>query len=276
MPRLTVEVYQSLLDALTARCAESGESVRHFVSHALSEALGLDHATLFQVSTTGALVQGVYKGAVTIGELKSHGDFGLGTFEGLDGEMVAVDGQFYQVHSDGGVTEPADAALVPFAVVTTFQPRHRVALIDFTSVDELTAQLDTHRRSDNLFFAVRLDGRFAEMHTRVACKAEAGTRLDQATAHQAAFKTTDVSGTVVGFWSPPYARSINVAGWHLHFLTADRNGGGHMLGCRGHGLAAQLQDLDDLRLAIPETAEFLHADLTQDPSAVLDKAERAH
>src|SRR5262249_21468486 len=276
MPKLIVEISQSLLNALTARCAETGESQRHFVSHALSEALGLDHATLFQVSTSGALVQGVYKGAVTIGELKSHGDFGLGTFEELDGEMVALDGHFYQVHSDGRVTQPTDTAPVPFAVVTTFHPQHGVTLSDFTSVDELTAQLDGHRRSDNLFFAARLDGRFAAMHTRVACKAEAGTRLDEATAHQAEFKTTNVSGTVVGFWSPPYARSINVAGWHLHFLTDDRKGGGHILGCRGHALEAKLQDLDDLRLAIPETAQFLHADLSQDPSAALDKAERAH
>ena len=83
-------------------------------------------------------------------------------------------------------------------------------------------------------------------------------------------------GTVVGSWSPPYSRSINVAGWHLHFGTADRSGGGHILGCRGRGLEATLQDLDDLRLAIPETDQFLHADLTQDPSAALNKAERAH
>jgi len=100
--------------------------------------------------------------------------------------------------------------------------------------------------------------------------------LDQATAHQAEFRMKDVTGTIVGFWSPPYARSINVAGWHLHFLTDDRKGGGHLLGCGGQGLEAKLQDLDDLRLAIPETAQFLHADLTQDPSAALDKAERAH
>ena len=276
MPRLTVEIYQSLLDALVARCAESGESLRHFVSRALSDALGLDHSTLFQVSTTGALVQGVYKGAVTIGELKKHGDFGLGTFEGLDGEMVVVDGHFYQVQSDGRISEPPNTAPVPFAVVTTFHPQHRVTLPDFASFEALTAELDKHRRSDNLFFAARLDGRFAEMHTRVACKTEAGVHLDQATAHQAEFRMTDVSGTVVGFWSPPYARSINVAGWHLHFLTDDRKGGGHMLGCRGQGMTAKLQDLDDLRMAIPETTQFLHADLTQDPSAALDKAERAH
>src|SRR5262249_32765361 len=144
MPKLIVEVSQSLLNALTARCAETRESLRHFVTHALSKALGLDHATLFQVSTSGALVQGVYKGAVTVGELKTHGDFGLGTFEGLDGEMVALDGHFYQVHSDGRVTQPTDTAPVPFAVVTTFHAQHRLALTDFTSFDELTAQLDVH------------------------------------------------------------------------------------------------------------------------------------
>ena len=87
---------------------------------------------------------------------------------------------------------------------------------------------------------------------------------------------TDVPGTIVGFWSPPYARSINVAGWHLHFLTDDRIGGGHLLGCGGAGLEAKMEDLDDLRLAIPETTQLLHADLTQDPSEALDKAERAH
>jgi acetolactate decarboxylase len=276
VPRLNVEIYQSLLDALTARCNETGESLRHFVSRALSDALGLDHSTLFQVSTTGALVEGVYKGAVTVGELKKHGDFGLGTFEGLDGEMVVVDGRFYQVHSDGRITVPPDAAPVPFAVVTTFHPPRRVPIAGFTSFEELTRQLDAHRRSNNLFFAVRLDSRFAEIHTRVACKAEAGVPLDQATAHQAEFRMKEVTGSIVGFWSPPYARSINVAGWHLHFLTDDRKGGGHLLGCAGQGLEAKLQDLDDLRLAIPETAQFLHADLTRDPSAALDKAERAH
>ena len=142
--------------------------------------------------------------------------------------------------------------------------------------DALTAQLDKLRRSDNLFFAVRLDGRFAAIHVRVACKTAAGTPLTEATAHQAEFKMTDVPGTIVGFWSPPYARSINVAGWHLHFLTDDRKGGGHLLGCGGAGLEAKMEDLDDLRLAIPETTQFLHADLTQDPSEALDKAERAH
>jgi acetolactate decarboxylase len=83
-----------------------------------------------------------------------------------------------------------------------------------------------------------------------------------------------VSGTAVGFWTPLYARTINVAGWHLHFVTDDRTGGGHFLDCQGADLRVQMQDLADVRIAMPETAAFLQADLSQDPSQELDLAER--
>ena len=121
MPTLSIEIYQSLMDALVARCQATGEPLRHLVSRALSDALGLDHATLFQISTGTALVQGVHDKAITVGDLRSHGDFGLGTFEGLDGEMVVLDGHFYQAHFDGRITEAPDSAAVPFAVVTNFR-----------------------------------------------------------------------------------------------------------------------------------------------------------
>ena len=211
---------------------------------------------------------------MTLGALKEHGDFGLGTFEGLDGEMIAFDGEFFQVHASGKIETPSDSALVPFAVVTSFRSNRRAPIADFQSFAELTSRLDQLRRSDNLFFAVRIDGAFAQMRTRAACKAAEGVPLVAATAHQAEFNMGKVAGTMVGFWTPPYAKSINVSGWHLHFLTDDRQGGGHVLECRGEGLEAELQDLDDVRLAIPETREFLEADLTQDTSAALAVAEK--
>jgi acetolactate decarboxylase len=275
MPKLTIDLYQSLYDALADRAAQTGEPVGHIVTQALSDALGLDHATLFQVSTTGALVQGVYQGVMTLGTLKEHGDFGLGTFDGLDGEMVAFDGEFYQVHASGKIETPADSALIPFAVVTNFRPTRREHMPAFGSLADLTAALDRMRRSDNLFFAVRMDGTFSSMHTRAACKAEEGVSLVAATAHQAEFTIDHAKGTIVGFWSPPYARSLNVTGWHLHFLTDDRKAGGHVLECSARNLEAAVQDLDDVRLAIPETRDFLTADLTLDPTAALNITEKS-
>ena len=209
-----------------------------------------------------------------VAELKQHGDFGLGTFDGLDGEMLALDGHFYQIRGSGEVTEPGDDAKAPFAVVTAFQPERASTTEHVEGFDALTAHLDRLRRTANLFSAVRIDGRFARVRTRAVCKAAPGVSLVDATAHQAEFTFTNVVGTLAGFWTPAYARSINVAGWHLHFVTGDRTGGGHLLDCQGVGLRIQMQDLADVRIAMPETAAFLQADLSQDPSKDLNAAER--
>jgi acetolactate decarboxylase len=274
MPTLTCEISETLMRALAARSERTGEPRAHIVMSALADALEIEHATLFQVSTSTALVKGVYNGVVTVGELKQHGDFGLGTFDGLDGEMLALDGHFYRMRGSGEVTEPGDDAKVPFAVVTGFRAERESTIAHVDSFDALAAQLDGMRRSANLFYAVRIEGRFARVRTRAVCKAATGVSLVDATSHQAEFAFTNIGGTIAGFWTPSYARSINIGGWHLHFVSGDRTGGGHLLDCQGVRLRAQIQDLADVRLAMPETAAFLQADLSQDPSRDLDVAER--
>ena len=216
MPTLTCDISETLMQAVLARRARTGESVAHIVMSALADALEVEHATLFQVSTAGALVRGLYDGVVTIGELKQHGDFGLGTFEGLDGEMLALDGHFYQVQASGAVSEVGDDARVPFAMVTLFRAECEAVLGEVESLDRLTAELDQLRRTANLFCAARIEGRFQRIRARVACKARPGETLVAATAHQAEFDFTDVTGTLAGFWSPPYARAIAIGSWHLH------------------------------------------------------------
>jgi acetolactate decarboxylase len=76
------------------------ESISQLVTEALSRFLRVPLHTLFQVSTSGALVQGVYGRAVSSTLLLNYGDFGLGTFHNLDAEMVILDGTIYQVRSD--------------------------------------------------------------------------------------------------------------------------------------------------------------------------------
>ncbi|NLO29340.1 MAG: alpha-acetolactate decarboxylase, partial [Methanosarcina mazei] len=56
---------------------------------------------LYQVSTIDALLLGVYDGVLPVSDLKTHGDFGIGTFDGLEGEMLALDGNYYQIKTDG-------------------------------------------------------------------------------------------------------------------------------------------------------------------------------
>jgi acetolactate decarboxylase len=274
MPTLTCEISHSLMQALQHHREEAGETVDHVVMRALADTLQVDHGTLFQISTSGALVEGVTGGAVTVGELAEHGDFGLGTFADLDGEMVVLDGACYRVRGTGEVTVAAPADLVPFAVLTDFRAERTAALGPIGCLDDLTRQLDELRSTANQFFAVRVEGTLPYVKTRAVCKTDGTQGLAQAAAQQAEFELHDVAGVLVGFWAPEYAKTVNVPGWHLHFLTVDRSAGGHLLDCRAARLRAEVQHLSDFRMAIPETAAFLAADLSRDPTAVLEQAEK--
>ena len=231
------------------------------------------HHTLYQVSTATALVEGIYQGAVRIATLRLHGDLGLGTFEGLDGEMVIVDGHFYQVRSDGTVREVQDNVLSPFAAVTSFSADQAITLGDCPDLSRLTSQFDAMRPSDNFFFALRVDGTFDYVHARAMRRTKEGVPLIEAAAVQPQFEFENVSGTLVGFWTPEYAKSFNVPGYHLHFISADRTRGGHLLQCRGKNLRLQIQREGDYHIVLPETEDFLKANLRRDPTAALAQAE---
>ena len=265
----------SLYAALKQHCAHTGETIDHTIQRALANALGVDHHTLYQVSTANALVQGVYQGCVTVGDLKNHGDFGLGTYDALDGEGLMLDGRIWQALSDGRVVEPPDNTTAPFWVCTEFKPDQTHTLDSVVSWDDLLKQLDALRRSENLFVAFRIEGTFKTIHYRVACKSEPGTDLVTATSHQAEFTFENCQGTLMGFWSPAYARTFNIPGYHLHLLTADHQHGGHVLGIEATNLSIQAMNVQEVVMALPESPEFLKADLSGDPTAALGKAEGA-
>jgi len=244
------------------------------VDRALSTAFDLERHSLFQVSTSNALVQGVFQGAVTIQDLKRNGDFGLGTFDGLDGELVMLDGVCHRATGGGLVTSPPDDARVPFAVVTHFRPDLSLT-IGPGSLGDLAAFLDGARPSENLFVGIRVDGRFGRLSMRAACAAEAGEDLLEATAHQSEFTVVDIDGTLVGFWAPLYARAVNVPGYHFHFISGDRGLGGHLLDMEAGPLEVGIHVESELHIAIPETEEFLTADLSGDHQEALHQAETA-
>jgi acetolactate decarboxylase len=271
---LRCRIPEGLWRALEQRSVETGEPVRHLVATALAEHLDVDHQTIFQVSTVGALVEGVYEGAVRIRTLREHGDFGLGTFEGLDGEMVALDGDFFQIRSDGVLQRVGDEVLSPYAMVTHFTPDRVATLTACPTFAGLCAALDELRDTENHFFAFRIEGIFPSMHVRAACKVPEGTPLVEAAAYQAEWHLEDVRATLVGFWGPEYAARFDVPGYHLHLVDEERQRGGHVLACSSGSLTVGVQRLEQLIVALPETADFLTADLQPDPSAAIDSAER--
>jgi len=183
--------------------------------------------------------------------------------------MVIVDGRCFQVRSDGSVHECGDDALSPFAVVTRFAPDEAVMSPECPDLAHLTRRFDALRSSDNFIFALRVDGDFDYVHTRAMCRTREGVPLVQAAAVQPEFEYRNVRGTLVGFWTPEYAKP----GYHLHFVSDDRTRGGHLLQCRGNNLRLQIQREGDYHIALPETDDFLNADLRRDPTADLAQAE---
>lgn len=271
MPSVTCTIPRSLETVLDRYIERTKQSASAVVTEALSQFLNYPLHTLFQVSTSGALVRGVYQRAVSVEVLKQHGDFGLGTFDNLDGEMAVLEGRVYQARGDGTVREVSDSVTAPFAVITRFEPDAGGQIPCVGNLGELVARCDQYRESDNLFFAIRIDGHFDYVHTR-AVRAT-NQPLAQAAAVQPEFSFRQVDGTLVGIWSPAFSSAFSVPGYHLHFLSCDRTKGGHLLDCSGCNLALQVERLTEFHISLPESEEFLKADLSKDPSAELSAAE---
>lgn len=273
MPRLELDVSGAVFHELAARRKATGQSLDRLVDDLLAEALELRRHSLFQVSTSNALVKGVFEGNTTVAELRARGDFGLGTFDRLDGEMIMVDGRCYRATYGGLVSEVDDDREVPFALVTRFSGDAAGTVDSQVNLAELASLLDDLRPSQNLFVAIGVEGRFDEISLRAACRALPGEGLVEATEHQSEFQASGRSGSLVGFWVPEYAATVSVPGYHFHFISDDRSLGGHVLDLRASGLRLALHTETDLHLSLPETEEFLAADLRGDFIAELETAE---
>lgn len=265
----------SVLAAVRAEAGATGESVSAVMERLVCEALGLHRHTLFQVSTGTALAEGVFDGAITVRDLLGHGDFGIGTYDRLDGELVLLDGRCFRAGAGGRVEEASPEWTTPFAVVTRFTPDVVADLDDVGSLAGLQGRIDDLRSSDNVFVAVRVTGTFDRMSLRAACRARPGEGLVEATSHQSEFSREDVAGTMIGFWTPEYVSSVGIPGYHFHFLAEDRTTGGHVLDVVATDLRVELDIEREVHVALPTTKEFLEADLRADATQDLEVAESA-
>ena len=230
---------------------------------------------LFQTSTLQALMAGVYDGDLTFQVFSRHGDFGLGTFDALDGEMIALDGVFYQIKADGRVSPVAGAMKTPFAAMTFFKAGRTHMIEAPLNYRQLLDYVDRLLPSPNLPYAIRVDGLFTSVKTRsIPRQQKPYPPLAAAAEKQAVFELANVKGTIVAFRYPAYLAGVNMPGYHCHFITADRRAGGHLLDCRVEGATVAVDALPNFYLRLPDSQEFLKSDLTGDRRHELEKIER--
>jgi acetolactate decarboxylase len=234
-----------------------------------------EHHVLFQASTIGALLDGAYDGDLDFAELAEHGDLGLGTLNALDGEMIAIDGRFYRADVDGAIGEVAAEARTPFAVVTRFEPAIDEWIAGPLEHPELLARLDEMIPAGAASCAIRLDGRFESVRARSVPRQSPPYRpLTEVVAEQHVFELADVEGTMLGFRFPDYVEGIEVSGYHLHFIDADRSRGGHVLGSRSGGSRVQLDPSSELHIELPPAIDLADPDLATATHAAVEAVER--
>jgi len=205
--------------------------------------------TLTQISTINSLMAGNFDGAFTFGGLKHYGDFGIGTFNSLDGEMIALDGKIFQARVDGNIYPTPDSAKTPFSTVTFFEPDEKFPVTGF-SLEELKKFLND-KINTNFFYAIRIDGDFNYVKTRSVTSQKPYPPLVDAVKKQVIFEKKDVRGTLVGIYCPNFMNGLNVPGYHFHFLSDDRSFGGHVLEAKANHATATIDKTPAFNMLLP-------------------------
>lgn len=227
----------------------------------------------FQVSTLNALMVGNFDGAVTVGCLKRHGSWGIGTYEGLDGEAIICDGHAYHAHYDGTATEYANGNRLAFATVADLTDR--ATAIRLQGISKLAAikhALDRARRAyddnDNAWCLVSLRGSFTDILVRSCrkCETKPYPTFPELASNQYEHAYARDTGWLIGVWTPTYLEGINMPGWHLHYLSDDRSRGGHVLNLSVDQATGRLETYCRFEMALPTNREFDKLDLTEDLS----------
>ncbi|MBC2582320.1 acetolactate decarboxylase [Clostridium sp. DJ247] len=269
-------VLSALMVAYLSGCSASNSVTTNAQNNSANSTVAStkEPGVLYQSATIHSLMQGVYDGETTIKDIKEHGDFGLGTFNELDGEMILLDSKVYQVKSTGEVKEVEDSQKTPFNDVVFFKADKKVTLTDVKDMKDLQAKLDKELPSKNIFFAFKSSGKFSYVKTRSVPKQNKPYPvLVEASKQQQFFEKNDVSGTVVGFKCPSYVEGVNVAGYHLHFLSDDKKFGGHGIDFKADKMEVEIQYLYKFNMNLPSDKEFLNVNLEKNQNKDVEKVE---
>ncbi len=230
---------------------------------------------LFAYGTIDGLLAGAYDGELSIAELSRKGDFGLGTFDHLDGELIMLDGKTFQAKADGGITLAQPSQRTPLAYVLTFQAGDIFRLGDTASIADIERLVDARLTNKNRFYGVRVSGMFAKVRTRaIAAQSKPYRPLALVAKEQKTFARDAIAGTLVGIRSPSFSKGISVPGWHWHFIDDAHAFGGHVLSTSLIKGKVEVSPVDEFHVRLPTTDGFAASDQSQDRSQELQQVEK--
>ncbi len=212
---------------------------------------------LVQYSLIAALAAGDYGDGTPLQDVLKDGDFGLGTFDQLEGEMILLDGEIYQALGDGTVGRPALTRSTPFAVATFFEKDGGFEHLGATSLKDLDERFNKLLPRPNSPYALRIEGQFASLTLRsVKAQKPPYKPLVDVVQDQSVWTHKNVKGTMIGFRCPEWVGTLNVPGYHWHFISGDRKIGGHVIGCVFEQTTVAYDECTSLLIRIPESPTF--------------------
>jgi acetolactate decarboxylase len=214
---------------------------------------------LFHYSIWWALVNLIYDGELSAESLKEKGDIALGSYNGLSGELVMVDGRLFKVNEEGTVYEPEDDELICYANAAWFDPDRSYEIDGPIRYDSLRSNLSSNFPSNNQFYGLRIHGDFAYMKCGGVPEQEKPYEqgLDVLLPNRPVYERENFTGTMVGFYCPDFIGNINVAGFHLHFISDDATFGGHVMEFDASKLEVGIDFITEYTFVLPETEEYL-------------------
>ena len=219
--------------------------------------------TLFQHGTMQMLVEGLLDGTLPLAELLKHGDIGIGTGDGVDGELVILNGIGYKIDTTGKAVKLPPDFKVTYADVS-FANYHDFKSYQNIELEEMLSQVLTANNAQNRFLAVKTNGVFQKIRTRSSKKSQKPyPSLGEIAQNQVEFEAENITGTMISYYTPKVFQGVGVSGFHNHFLADSLSVGGHVLAATMKDVTVSVQLLDNLQLHLPvDSQDFLDADLT--------------
>ena len=237
-----------------------------------------DRECVAQVALLQSLAQGYFGGTVTAGQLRTLGDTGIGTFEGLNGEMIVLDGTVYQALGSGKVVVTPDTEIIPFANVTFFDNDISIKLSNIADKAALEKILNqaVQKNGANSFYMIKLHTVFPSIlfRSEYGSKEPYPTLVEALKDNQTEFTEKNIKGTLVGLYCPGYMGELNSVGWHFHFISDDKKKGGHILELSIQDGTAYLDQTDRFTMILHDDKNFQKLNLTKDMSADIRSAEQ--
>ncbi|MEO3406943.1 acetolactate decarboxylase [Mucilaginibacter sp. CAU 1740] len=214
--------------------------------------------TLNQYGIAPIFLGGLFREGLSVGQLKTRGDFGIAAPSLVDGELIEYKGNIYQTKANGETKLAPDALKVPFGMVCFFKADTAFHINGQISQQQVEQIISAQLKNINGIYAIRISGVFSKIQTRAFHKAdhEPFPPVAEIQAAQQLFNYTTIKGTMIGYRMPAYMSGLSGTGYHFHFISNDTEKGGHVLSYSPQAILVEIALMKNFSLEVPNDPAF--------------------